>query len=601
MGDLLKTELGFQYHSEGILGDFVRIRGLSGEYVKILIDGMPLTGRVADRIDLGQLSLNNIDHVEVIDGPVSVIYGSNALAGAINLISSDKSDENLSASLDSYFESAGIYNFNASLSKTFKGNNLSINAARNFFSGWGPVDSNRYKTWKPKLQYLFDGGYQYRKNNLTVRYSTDLLFEELRDQDSLSLATLYEKAIDSYHFTKRWNNRLNVIKIFSEKLNFNLQAGYSYYNKSKITYLNDLVNLEKTVADSPEMQDTTIFRMMSARAFVSHKLQNKLEYQGGIDINIESASGKRTMGIKEITDIAGFLNVIYHPVEQFSIQPGIRFIYNSKFEAPVVYAVNAKYKSGNFTFYGSYGKGFRAPSLKQLYLQFIDSNHEIIGNENLQAETADDFSLSSGLFIPLGVNSLQADITAFYNSIDNAIQLAIDTLRPGWGTYFNIQADQFKTKGIEIRLKTDLYPGISFNAGLITTGRMRLNNPGRFDYSTDVVSGFSYRNERFRYQVSLFYKYTDKYLEFAGNYGAEGKLNGIAERFISSYNTLDVTFYKSLYSDKITLSGGIKNVFDITLVPSIGNLNFHGSSQNSVAAGYGRSYFLKLNINLEKY
>ena len=130
---------------------------------------------------------------------------------------------------------------------------------------------------------------------------------------------------------------------------------------------------------------------------------------------------------------------------------------------------------------------------------------------------------------------------------------------------------------------------------------MRLGSPHRFDYSTDVVSGLSYRNERNRYQISVNYKFTDNYLEFAGNYGSQGELTGIAERYINSYHMMDITFYKALLNDKLEINVGIKNLFNTTLVPSAGNLNFHGSSQNSVAAGYGRTYFIKLNFNIEKF
>ena len=116
VGDLLKNDLSFQYRSEGVLGDFIRIRGLSGEYVKILLDGMPITGRVGDQIDLGQLTLNNVDHIEVIEGPMSVIYGSSALAGAINIITSDYSGKKYQVQAGTYYESIGTYNANLSLS-----------------------------------------------------------------------------------------------------------------------------------------------------------------------------------------------------------------------------------------------------------------------------------------------------------------------------------------------------------------------------------------------------------------------------------------------------------------------------------------------------
>ncbi len=151
IGDLLKNDLSFQYRSEGVMGDFIRIRGLSGEYVKILLDGMPITGRLGDQIDLGQLTLNNVDHIEVIEGPMSVIYGSSALAGAINIITSDNSGKKYQVQAGTYYETIGTYNANLSLSANKGNNSFSLNGGRNFFSGWGPVDTARFQIWKPKL------------------------------------------------------------------------------------------------------------------------------------------------------------------------------------------------------------------------------------------------------------------------------------------------------------------------------------------------------------------------------------------------------------------------------------------------------------------
>ena len=139
VGDLMKNDLSFQYRSEGVLGDFIRIRGLSGEYVKILIDGMPVTGRMGDQIDLGQLTLNNVDHIEVIEGPMSVVYGSSALAGAINIITSDYSGKKYQVQAGTYYETIGTYNANLNFSAHSGHNTFSVNGARNFFSGWGPV------------------------------------------------------------------------------------------------------------------------------------------------------------------------------------------------------------------------------------------------------------------------------------------------------------------------------------------------------------------------------------------------------------------------------------------------------------------------------
>jgi outer membrane receptor for ferrienterochelin and colicins len=600
MGDLLKNELGFQYRSEGVLGDFIRIRGLTGEYIKVLIDGIPVAGRVADRIDLGQLTLNNVDHIEVIEGPMSVVYGSSALAGAINIITTDYSGKKLGLNADAYYETIGTYNLNLALSTQTGPHTFSLSGSRNFFEGWGPVDSSRAKTWKPKLQYMAGAGYQFRKGHYKTTINSDYLHEELRDPGPLTLANLYEKALDGYHYTTRWNNRVNMINTFNDDFVLNLQAGYSYYQKKKITYLNDLVNLKKTTAADPQLHDTTTFHMISARGFVSNIPGKKFEYQTGADFNYESATGKRTGGYREISDLSGFMNLVYRPVQTFSIQPGIRLIYNSDYKAPIVYGLSLKYAPSSFLIRGSYARGFRAPSLKQLYLEFIDNNHEIHGNENLKAETADNISLSASYNLTGKRHAMNLEMNLFYNSIHNAIQLAINTARPGWGKYFNIEGMNYITRGMDVRLRYRFSPSITVNTGIITTGRIRVDGSGKFEYSTDFVTSLNYLFEKPALQLALFYKYTDDYLEFAGNFDTDGQLNGVAQQFMEGYHMLDLTVSRNFLREKISLVAGFKNILNVTLVDSFGTINIHGSSSDSAAAGYGRTFFIKLGYRFEK-
>ena len=65
------------------------LQGLSGEHIKFLIDGVPVIGRMDGNVDLSQLNMYNVDHIEIVEGPMSVIYGSNALAGAVNIITKE--------------------------------------------------------------------------------------------------------------------------------------------------------------------------------------------------------------------------------------------------------------------------------------------------------------------------------------------------------------------------------------------------------------------------------------------------------------------------------------------------------------------------------
>jgi len=598
LDELLKNELSFQSRNEGTLGNNLSIRGLSGEYVKVLIDGMPVTGRELGFIDLSMIGLYNVDHIEIVEGPMSVIYGSNALAGAINVITSNYPNSNLIAHINAHYETVGIYNFDAIFGKRFKNNILTVNLTRNFYSGWSPYDTSRVQIIKPKLQYVIGTTYHYNKNRFKLSYTGNLIDEELRDLGNL---TYDGTALDSYYYTTRLNNSLNLANVYSENFAVNLQAGYSYYRQRKITYENNLVNLEKSIVANPELLDTTTFNLISSRGFISNIPGKKLEYQTGFETSYEFANGKRMQGFRDIFDIAGFTSIIYRPSPILSLQPGLRYIYNSKYKAPIVYALNLKINPGTFVFRASYAKGFSAPSLKQLYLQFIDSNHEIYGNENLKSETANNINFSGDYTVNYVKHSVTIGINLFYNSIYHAIQLAIDTVHPGWGMYFNVDGNDYKTKGIETTLTYNYSPKITVNAGVITTGTAVLEKQNIYDYSTNITSSIIYHGLKYHYEIAVYYKYVGKSKIYAANFNADHTILNVLQQTQEDYNMMDITFSKNLIKDKLTLSTGVKNLFNITLVNSQGSVDPHGSSGNSVITGYGRSYYIKLSFQFDKF
>ena len=108
VGELLDKSINIKLSQDNMLGSSVAIQGVSGRNVKILVDEVPVIGRLAGNIDLSQLSLLNIDRIEIIDGPMSTIYGSDALAGTINIVT--KNSFNESYLLNAYYESVGKYN-----------------------------------------------------------------------------------------------------------------------------------------------------------------------------------------------------------------------------------------------------------------------------------------------------------------------------------------------------------------------------------------------------------------------------------------------------------------------------------------------------------
>lgn len=84
LGDLLKEQPGMLI--SGTVRSGIQMNGLGPDYTMILIDGQPVIGRVAGVLDLSRISVGNIERVEIVKGPMSSMFGSEALAGVINII-----------------------------------------------------------------------------------------------------------------------------------------------------------------------------------------------------------------------------------------------------------------------------------------------------------------------------------------------------------------------------------------------------------------------------------------------------------------------------------------------------------------------------------
>lgn len=90
IGDVLREQTGLAL--SGTIRPGIQMNGLGPDHTLILIDGQPVIGRIAGVLDLSRLSVGNVDRVEIVKGPMSSMYGSDALAGVINIITKRPAD-----------------------------------------------------------------------------------------------------------------------------------------------------------------------------------------------------------------------------------------------------------------------------------------------------------------------------------------------------------------------------------------------------------------------------------------------------------------------------------------------------------------------------
>lgn len=612
--DALSNELNIRLSQDNILGSGMSIQGISGQNVKILIDGVPVVGRLEGNIDLSQINLNNIERIEIIEGPMSVNYGTDALAGTINLITKKNQSRHFEGSLTSYYESVGTYNFNGRLGLQHKRHLVSVNGGRHFFDGWHPgdrsfdwnfgerpADSLRFKQWKPKEQYFGDFQYGYTsKKSLSLNYRGSY-FHELITNRGLPRLPYGEYASDDRYHTYRLDNAVFLTSNVGENRKLNIQSSFNQYKRVRNTYAKDLTNLDEVLSVSPGDQDTSKFHQFNSRGTLATSyLSRKINYELGYDVNLEFAQGARINNRKQkINDYALFASAEYKPVPYLTIRPGLRYAYNTGYRAPVIPSLHIRIEPlKNLTVRASYGRGFRAPTLKELYFEFVDINHNIQGAEQLKPEYSSNYNGSVSYILRRTDIIYKLEGSAFYNNINNQITLA-ETGPDAEYSYINIGIN--KTVGFQANVEV-IVENFKLAVGSGWIGRynqvsVEAPQMANFSYSPELRANLSYRIAPLDITAVAFYKYTGRLPGFTVD--ADGNIN---HTDIDPYHIADVSIARSFAQKSVNLAIGCKNLFDIQNINRMaagGSGGVHSSGGSSVPIGMGRTYFLRLVLQLK--
>ncbi len=606
--ELLGQELNMRVTQDNILGSGLSLQGLSGEQVKYMIDGVPIIGRVNGDIDISQINLNDVARIEVIEGPVSVQYGTNALGGVINIITKTDQGDKINTSLNTYYESRGTYNIDALAGFRVKKHFFGINAGRWFFDGYDQDKDARDLLWNPKEQYFGTVKYGYSFKRLRLLYSTSLFNEKITNRGT-PRAPFGVSAFDDYYYTFRNANSLTISGEIFKNHYLNQVFAYSYFQRRKNTVFKDLVDLTETLVEDPTLQDTTRFNAFLARGFISRNTAvKKLNYQVGYDINIETASGRRIEdGSQTIGDYAAFASISYSPFSWVTMQPGLRYSYNTAYKTPLTPSIHFKFNPAEYLIIRlSYARGFRAPSVKELYFDFFDINHNIYGNLDLEAEYSNNVNLQFSYTRPIGESHLFKFIpTFFFNDIKNDIELIQDFSNEGGTgtalpyTYGNLSSNRII--GANLRMQYQFKDGLTIGFSTAANGRKYQFNDtlssGGFRFSPEVSADATYMIPKIKLRVSVYYKYNGQFVTPYIDSDAT-----VAEQIIQPYGLLDFSLGRSFWKNRIVISAGAKNLLNINQVNTNGGTGgaAHSLGSNSVPVAWGRSYFVSLKLQFTK-
>ncbi|WP_211218108.1 TonB-dependent receptor plug domain-containing protein [Niabella aurantiaca] len=609
---VLNTQLGMRLSNDNTLGvTDIQLMGMSGRSIKILLDGVPVTDRNDTRESLSQIDVQTIDRIEIVEGPMSVAYGSDALAGVINIITRDpgaatysiraKVQEETAGNEYYPFSYQGLHQQSVSGSYKFKAP-LTISAGINhiLFNGVGGDAYGRQKAWLPKEQYLghLRAGYHTERNKF--HYRLDVLEETITKKGALNLNV--RKAFDQRYQTRRYMHQLQDQWKLNDRLHFSSFLSYTDYRRRTKSTNHNFETGEDVPTTGTGEQDVAKFQTLFFRTQGVYALHDKLSLQPGVEISRDNASGNRIKGSPVITDYALFASAEYKPSGRINIRPGLRMIKNSIYDAPpVVPALNIKLGiSAASDLRLSYAQGYRAPALRELYFDFVDANHTIYGNPDLKAEISRSLHLSWNTFLNRAAWKTSFSLSAFYNVFDDLIDYAADPNNSRATILFNVS--KFKTAGMLLQ-QGFIIRQLQVDWGVSYIGRYnRLKEADgelpELNWSPEANAAIYYNMHKPKLQLALIYKFTGARKQYQLKNGADIS-QGVQLTKMDAFHWADFSVTKKLWS-LFAVQAGVKNILNISNINStIGGDGAHSSS-GPVPVSYGRSYFIGLDFRFNK-
>ncbi len=617
---LLNTEIGVRISNDLALGesDF-EIMGMSGNNVKVLIDGIPIVDRLSKKQSLSQIDVNTIQRIEIVEGPMSVTYGTDALAGVINVITKKgKSDDTCHLSVgarmqeetlgDEYEPFSGKGNHIESVNAQYSFKNgvyLGGSFTRNEFGGWQGDLTGRKKEWPSKTQYMGSGQVGITKRKYDLIYKLDYLNEDILVKGDVPEN---RKATDINFLANRYTHQLQGNWNTNNRLRFSLSASYQDYERDKESTVINFSTGEKSPSTGEGSQDQTNYSVWFARTTAVWKALKNLNLQAGLEYQHNSGAGdKIDQAHTTIDNAAVFVSAEYSPFKWLDIRPGVRSSYNSVYDAPAaIPSLNTKFKlNDKMDLRLSYGRGFRAPNLQELYYTFYHINGGgfwIKGNPDLKAESSDSY-MASWAWRPMHNSNIRltTNFSGFFNDFKDRIQMVSSLNEPNTQTYYN--TGKYQTLGLMLE-NTVVWKKL--RAGL------SISYIGRYNTFTDDEKYAAEAQDKFRYSpeislsltyewpkvatFNLFYKFTgarQEYREYNGDLVLAG---------LENYQWADLTITRPI-TKYFDIAVGVKNIFDITWVEnniSNGGSGHGTSGLSSSLLGCGRSFFLGITFKFDK-
>lgn len=493
-------------------GQGASLRGIDGDRVLVLVDGERTVGRVRGSIDLSQLSLTQVDRIEVVKGTGSTLYGSEAMGGVINIITRDLEKSPGQLQLASDYGTHASLRSSADLSLPRRGafaGDLGVHFYRT--DGFDLDPSTPHTNGQEAIRRLnLEGRGSLRLSpHWRVKGSTRFM-DEARDWLESEVRGGSTFVYDDEESNQRYDGSATVEFRSGDDYEMNLRLFGTFYDHrwSKFTRTG-------TLADSSDTEDVFLEAAYSSNYVIGDR--HVATY--GADLTYQDLTSTEIADAKKATRAwDGYFQYEYSPVDGLDFLPGVRFEHSSSFGNHLNPSLNLMYMpSVHFKLRGFVGRGYRAPSIKQQYFVFdhtaagyivyggdVEIPEEIARGRDfgeLGAETSINTSVSGEFsYGTIGRHRL----TYFYNHLDDLIDfILVDLTNPTYwrGIYVYQNVDRAFTRGLEWESRIKLGPDVELSFSYdwlssrdLSTGLDLVGRPehtGKLVLALDHPSGWS--------------------------------------------------------------------------------------------------------------
>ncbi|MEL4306475.1 TonB-dependent receptor plug domain-containing protein [Joostella sp. CR20] len=612
----------------------IKMFGLDGQYVKILVDNIPLVNDegFGNNTDLTQINLDDIEQIEIVEGAMGVQYGTGAVAGVINVIT--KKSSRYKWQITPYIQEETIGDEYGWFDKGRHIQSLSVShnisekmyanavVTRNDFAGlWNDKEGEDYPyndgkrgyEWLPKVQFNAKGILSYNTENAKLFYKFEYFDETVSRYDSVvrenynpSTQTSNPVASDEIFSSERFTHHLNANGNFNGGVNYDVSLSFQQQKKNAETYNYRIVEGEKFDVANFEYESRKVY--YSKGNFSNFLQGNVFDFQTGYEVELTNGYASSISGdydgeniSRKINSYDVFASAEYIPNSKFSLRPGARVLFSNKFDTQLALELSAKYLfDNNLELRAIVGSSPRRPNFTELYSYFVDANHDVQGNENLKPEDGISAFVHAKKEFQLTPDfALRSKLSVGYIDVSDRIELIIVNPSPLAYQYNNI--DTYRrwnvsfTNGIQ-------YKNLTGNLGLSYSGVSKVLEGRTYndDYlkSLQINANVSYSIPRWNTTFSTYFKHNGPEYQFLQDQNEAGETI-IIRGEQDPYSWWDASVRKSFYNNKFQITAGARNLLDVTRInnTTVGG-TVHGAGASNILLGYGRSYFVKLLYNI---